>query len=263
MKKLTFILSFFLFLMSFISHKNALAEEKVFYYAKISSNSTYLCSTPSENSAMIEIPYSYFVKVEYVIDDYFKVSYDNVEGYVKKDKVSLMKGTPEVPFASATFKLFVPYGLYSSANSASTKICDIDTSQTVKYYGRISGQQLSSSSNNWYYCSLINGDQTVFGYVFSGVTDYLTTISINNETFESVTEDVFSSTPQASEFSTLSSGTKILLIVSISIPSLLILYFLIKPSRILKLNKSKKIQQKNPKKTRRHSDYFEFDESEI
>ena len=262
MKKLSIILSIFLFFLSFSNSENVFAEEKISYYAKINSTSTFLCSSPSENSAMFELPYSYFVKVDYVIDDYFKVKYDNIEGYVKKDKVDLMNGIPEKPFASATFKLFVPYAIYSTPNSSSTKIADIDTSKTLKFYGNLSGQQLSSTSNTWYYCSFSEAEQEFFGYVFSGVTDCLTKITLNNETFETISEDVFLTTPQATEFSTLTTGTKIMLVISISLPSLLILYFLVKPSRILKLNKSKKSPQKQTKKVR-HGDYFEFDESEL
>lgn len=262
MKKILFILSLFLIFANASSQNFVSADAENSYYAKITSSSTYLCSTPSENSAMFEIPYSYFIKVDYVIDDYYKASYDGVEGYVRKDKVSLMQGTPQNPYASATFKLFVPYNLYSSPNSSSTKICDLDTSKTLKYYGKLSGQQLSSSSNSWFYCSLSSNDQIVFGYVFSGVTDYLSTISLNNETFDIISDDVFTTNPEQTEFSNLSNGTKIILITSISVPSVLILYFLIKPSRILKLNKTKKTNNK-PAPKKRHGDYFEFDESEI
>ncbi len=259
MKKMWLILSVFLFI-SFTTQSLAFAENENSYYAKISSTSTYLCSMPSENSAIFELPYSYFVKVEYVVDDYFKVVYDGIDGYVKKDKVSLMNGTPQSPFAAATFKVFVPYALYSAPNSTSTKLADVDTTATLKFYGNISGEQLNSSTNNWYYCSFQSGKESHFGYIFSGVTDYLTKISTNTETFDVIDEDSLSAT-EASEFNTLTTGTKVMLIISISVPSLMILYFLIKPSRILQ-NKAKSKTKKKASKVR-HGDYFEFDESEL
>ena len=260
MKKMSLILSIFIIFFGFATPTFAFADDERVYYAKITNSATFLCSTPSENSAVFELPYSYFVKVEYSVDDYYKVSYSGIDGYVKKDKVSLMNGTPQKPYAAATFKLFVPYALYSSPNLSSTKIANIDTSITLNFLGNISGQQVSSASNIWYYCTYQTAEQSLSGYIFSGVTDYLTQISVNNETFEVVSEDALSSS-QTSEFSTLSTGTKVLLIISISVPSLLILYFLIKPNRILNNKSRNRVKKQN--KTVRHGDYFEFDESEL
>lgn len=259
MKKLVLILSFIIIFFNFSLNK-AYADEEKNFYAKINSTSTYLCSMPSETSQLFELPYSYFVKVNYIIDDYFKVTYDGIEGYVKKDKVSLMNGIPQSPFASASFKVFVPYSIYNSASSNSTKIADIDTSTTLKYYGSIAGQQLNSSTNIWYYCSIQSQGQTQFGYVFSGITDYLTKINTNSETFEIISDEALSAT-ETSEFKTLSTSTKIMLIIAISLPSLLILYFLIKPSRILKTNRARPTKKQT--KISRHGDYFEFDENEL
>ena len=260
MKKINLILLIFVFLFSFSAETPTSADNEKVFYAKITSSNTFLCSTPSENSQIFELPYSYFVKIDYVVDDYFKVNYDGVEGYVKKDKVSLMNGTPSAPYANASFKLFVPYAIYQSPNTNSTKLADVDTTATLKYFGTKSGQQLNSTSNKWYYCQYQNNDQQINGYIFSGVTDYLTSISTNNETFEIISEDTLSAT-ESSEFQALSTGTKIILIIAISLPSVLILYFLIKPSRILQNQKKRK--SKTQTKTIRHGDYFEFDESEL
>ena len=235
------------------------AEVEKVFYAKATTSGTCFCETPSENSVLFEIPTSYFVQVEYVVDDYYKVSYDGLQGYVKKDKVSLMNGTPTTPYAQATFKLFVPYSLYQSPSQTSLEICKLSTDMTIKYYGAKAGQQLTSKSNIWYYSSITDGENIFYGYVFSGTTDHLSNIPTNNESFEIVNEDALNST--TSEFTALSTGTKIILIIAISIPSLLILYFLIKPSRIMQMNK-KKSTDKQPRKIR-HKDYFEYDENDL
>jgi len=203
---------------------------------------------------------SYFVKVNGVVDDYYKTTYQDLEGYVKKDSVKLMQGSPINPYAYATFKLFVPYAIYSDSTQSSPASQPISTSENLVYYGHKLGQNVTSNNNIWYYCKWKNGEEVRFGYVFSGVTDCLTKIPTNTETFEIVTESVF--LPTETEFSELSNGTKIILIVAISVPSVLILYFLIKPSKIIQLSKKRKQVQKENRRTR-HKDFFEFDESQL
>lgn len=230
------------------------------YYAKVQNNGVYLCSTPSEKSALFEIPYSYFVKVESSVDDYFKVSYKDVTGYVKKDRVTLMNGTPQNPYANSTFRVFVPYKLYENPSQSSSGV-EVDTNNTFTYYGTKIGEQVSSTSNEWYYASTTVDGETYFGYIFSPLTHYFTPISTNYETFSIITDLDLSTSPN-SELKTLSTGTKIMLIVSISVPSVLILYFLIKPTKIIQITKSRKQIKKDRKKVH-HGDYFEFDENDL
>lgn len=238
----------------------AYAEGEGNFYAKVQNTGVNFCSSPSENSAIFELPYSYFVKVTQVVDDYYKVAYKEVEGYVKKDKVKLMNGKPKQPYAEASFKIFVPYALYQSPTQDSTVNIPLSSSSTLNYFGSRKGQQVMSNNNTWFYASIMQEGKQTFGYIFSGVTDYMTEISINNETFEVVSDDSLSSS--TTEFSKLSTGTKVMLIVSIGIPSLLILYFLIKPSKILQTSKQRQKLKKENRKIR-HGDYFEFDESEL
>ncbi len=258
MKKIA-ILFLLCFFTTLTNYSPAFAEQRA-YYAKVQNTGVYLCSTPSENASLFEIPYSYFVKVEHSVDDYFKVTYNGVEGYVKKDKVTLMDGTPEVPYAKATFKIFVPYYLYQSP-SQNSSVVPVNTNTTFTYFGSKAGEQVSSTSNLWYYASTIVDGTTHYGYVYSGVTDYLSAIAPNQETFKVISESDMNSTPN-SELKHLSTGTKVMLIVAISIPCVLILYFLIKPTKIIQITKGRK-QIKKERKRIRHGDYFEFDESDL
>lgn len=262
MKKFVLICAIFaLTIAGGLSCKPAYAEEGQEYYAKIQSTNAQFCASPNENSAIFNLPYSYFVKVEYSVDDYYKVVYKDLNGYVKKDKVALMSGTPTKPFATATFKLFVPYSMYQNADNSSNVIFQTsNTEQLFDYYGTKTGQQVMSSNNTWYYCSVDADQQKMFGYIFSGVTDYLSTISTNSETFDIVSDKVLENS--TTEFNTLSTGTKVILIVAISVPSVLILYFLIKPAKIMQITKTKKSPKKRSPKTQ-HGDYFEFDESQL
>ena len=258
MKKIFFIfMSIFIFFLCPFQ-KNVRADSSNFY-AKVTATGVQLCSSPSETSALFVLPYSYFVKVDYIVDDYYKVIYKDVEGYVRRDRVTLMNGVPQVPFFDATYEIFVPFGLYQSPSQTSSVITTLtNTDDKITYYGELAGQQVTSDNNIWYYSQVTISGEEQFGYVFSGVTDLLTQPVINNETFDIVSDD-FLETP-SSEFKNLSTGTKIMLIVAISVPSLLILYFLIKPSKIVKNTTSK---NKKDKKIHHHGDYFEFDEKDL
>lgn len=253
------IITIFIFILTFISAFNIKkTNAEVNFYAKIESNDVYFYSQ-SDKSPLFELPYSYFVKVEKTEESFYKCSYNGLEGYVKKNEVVLMNGTPSTPYVDSYFKVFVTNYLYEDPTQTSTIKNSLSTSDKLKYFGKIKGQQISSTSNLWYYCSLEKDGQIFWGYVFSGISDYLMPIQTNNESFEKVDESALSS-PAYSQVTTLSTRTKILLIVSIALPSAIILYFLIKPSRI-QITRSKK-QIKSQKKVR-HGDYYEFDENDL
>jgi len=237
------------------------ANNETSYYAKIQSTGASFCSSPSENSALFEIPYSYFVKVESIVDDYYKVTYKDLSGFVKKDKAKLMSGTPTSPYAEATFQIYSSFSLYESPSKNSVAKITLAEQTSLAYYGIKTGQQLSSKSNEWIFSSTSQNGQIFYGYVYTGIVDIMPNINQNTETFETISEDIFNNS-SSSELSSMSTGTKIMLIISISIPSILILYFLIKPNRILQSTKTRKAVKKENKKIR-HGDYFEFDESQL
>lgn len=238
----------------------ALAEEENFY-AKVQTSGVMFYSDKSAESAVFEIPYSYFVKVNAVDGDYFSATYKNFSGYVKKNQVKLMKGTPKLPYAQNSFRVFTPFYLYESASKASAIQCELTESTPVEYYGTLDGQALNSTTSQWLFGSVVSGDQTYFGYVYSALVNVVPSPLTNTEIFEVVNEEALNST-NGGEFSTLSNGTKVMLIISISLPSILILYFLIKPSKIAQITKTRKQIKKEHKKVS-HGDYFEFDETQL
>ena len=87
MKKFVLVCAFALLFLNSFSARTTNADDTKTYYAKIQSTNVQLCSSPSENSPLFKLPYSYFVKVSSAVDDYYKVTYKDVEGYIKKDKV--------------------------------------------------------------------------------------------------------------------------------------------------------------------------------
>ncbi len=260
MKKIVILIFTIFTILNLLPTANAYADSENVYYAKIQSTGVQFYSLPSENTALFELPYSYFVKVEYIVDDYYKVTYQDLEGYVKKSEVTLMSGQPTNPYASATFSLYVATSLYASPSTSASATATLDTTSTLTYYGTKIGEQVQDV-NSWYYAGVTIDGQTYHGYVFSAIVALLSTISTNTETFEIVDESVLIDS-SSTKFSGLSTGTQIMLIIAISIPSLLILYFLIKPSKIVQVTKSKS-KVKKEKHRVQHGDYFEFDESEL
>ena len=183
MKKIVFI---FLTIFGLCFQTNIAHAQTEEFYAKIEDTNVEFYSSPSENSALFEIPYSYFVKTNSSVGSFLKSTYKDIDGYVKIGSVKQMVGTPQTPYATATFKVFVSSYLYASPTKNSSVITPVETTDIFSYYGKRNGEQLSSNSNTWYYCSITKNSQTYHGYIFSGITDYLSTIPTNTEVFEEV-----------------------------------------------------------------------------
>lgn len=264
MKKLSlFLIAFLIMLAVPIETANAEQSAKS-YYAKINTNGVMLYDSPSTTSALFEIPESYFVEATEIVGNFFKVTYKDKEGYVLKSAVSLLDGVPVHPFADISYSQRTVEPMYAQASDESAIINDLKNVANITYYGKIADQWATHTSNVWYYSSINVGGQILFGYVYSGsVKDDLTEKILPNsegKDFNILPEDVL--LPSTSNFTSLSSGTKVLLIVAIAVPSLLILYFLIKPSKLMAQSKKSKKVKKEQRKVS-HGDYYEFDESQL
>ncbi len=225
------------------------------FYAKITAQNTSFYSSPNTSSILFTLPYSYFVKVDSVDGEFYEATYNGISGYVLKSEVSLMEGEPLSPYFSAQISVFTDHFLYAQPNSNASVIYELVENDFLTYYGNIVGEKVSDKSDVWYYSSITKNGTTYFGYLYSQIANSLPEISINTELFKEVDEDVFSNSPP--EFTSLSPGTKAILIIAIIIPSVFILFFLIKPSA---LTKAKPPKEKRPRKVQ-HGDYFEFDDN--
>ncbi len=228
------------------------------YYAQVKTSGVNFCSSADDSTALFEIPNTYFVEVQGVSGNYFSVKYKNKQGYVKKDGVQLKRETPKAPYFNATLNVFDPNYLYAtpSRSDAATKITQ---SNLLTYYGTMRGEEIQSGKSNWFYVSAVLDGKVEFGYVFETFLDKQPVFSPNTESnLTNVGEEVLNQYVTA--FEGMSTGTKVILIIAISIPSVLILYFLVKPTRIMQGSKPQKRKNKH---IRRHGDYFEFDEGEL
>lgn len=260
MKTLIFILIIFSALFSIPSFTYA---EDIIYYAKIENENTCFYSNPVENNenSLFNLPSTYFVTLLRIEnEDFYYAKYKDVYGYVLKREVTVMDGTPLNPYANATFRIFCPggFGLYTKPNLVeNNKLTTIPyLTENITYYGSFNGvQAVPDKSNEWYYCKYNDGT-AYYGYVYSVFCDKLPKIEKNEERFNIIENPIFESPKNQPQLSNLS---MIFIIIGVSIPCLIVIYLLVKPT----LLRDKSLNPKVKPKKKRTGDYFEFDDSDL
>lgn len=253
MKKFVcFMIMFFVVWLSFPSQSASASE---FYWAKVEMDNVCFYAQAESSSALFILPRTYFVKLTDEKDGFYKAQYKDLIGYVKKEEVSPVSGTPSSPYFVETFRVFLPSGagLYASAKMESdSQILTIPyLYEDLVFYGSIEGDvAVPEKSNLWHYCKYENSD---FGYVYSAFTDKLSSPPLNYEEFEKI-EVSFAKTPVSS----LSDTAMAFIIIGVALPCLIVLYLLVKP------NLAKALPREKAKyKAKRRRDYFEFDEADL
>ncbi len=241
---------------------------------------TYLYSSTDnlEASQLFILPESYFVELlSNATESLYYARYNDVYGYIKKALVKPVKSEPQMPFLNnVSFRVFVPSGanLRSTPQNlgATNLIYSIPFLETnILYYGKISGEEaISKKGTTWFFCKYYVNNLSYSGYVYSPLCDCLSPISKNEEVVEFIStplvfeEDITQTSTNKMEG--LSQTAQTIIIVAISLPCLLFIYLLFKPTRIIENSstsskaRGKRQQNKNKISKLRHSDYFEFDD---
>ena len=258
MKYLILTMLFIIFSNSNFATSNASSNLSRTYYAKVLSNNVYMYSSTDEQTPLFEIPSSYFVLLtDDANENFYKASYASINGYVKKEEVTAMNGTPQTPFATNhNIRITSMSGLtlMNKPTFKSVELSSLDFLESeISYYGEISGQEyFPNSTDTWYYCSAHKNGKTTYGYLFSYYCDLPKAISSNQEYFDEITEKlVFKISPPSS--TGLSDTVKALIVLAVVIPLLISVYFIMSPH---KKTKSKKI-------IRRKKDYYELNENDL
>ncbi len=265
MKKFILFLLIILFLSPLPLKVNlSYASNSLSIYAKVENNGIYLYSSPKNEIAnrLFELPNSYFVRlIENANEDFYYCVYKDVYGYVLKKEVTAMEGVPNRPFVEANFRIYAleGLGLYTSPSilEQNKKVTIPYLTDNLTYYGTMIGQEaVPDKSDVWIYCKY-NYDKITYGYVYSVFCDKLPTISTNTERFN-IIEKPFLNKSQSSpkELTSVAMG---FIIVGVSLPCLIVLFLLVRPSMI----KNKVKVPKTKFKGGRNKDYFEFDESDL
>ena len=244
------------------SKNKAFAEQSVSYFAKIQAEGVYFFQQPFDEDAqrLFCLPRSYFVKIlSEENETFYRAQYDDVYGYVRKSDVVVMDGTPTTPYASARFRVFSlnGLGLYSSPQFIEGNLrAQIPyLTENIVYYGPISGEQtIPDKTNVWYYCRVTDTSQR--GYVYSVFCDKLTEIPVNTQSFAIVSDPNFGS---ATPVHSLSPVAMAFIVIGVSLPCLIVIFLLLKPS----LQKQPSLSSGKKQKSGKRSDYYEFDESDL
>ncbi len=252
------------YILIFFNFSIYITNAEKYYYAKIQKDNVYFYSSPIDNNEymLFEIPNSYFVKLLDKEDSlFYYAQYNDQFGYVKIDDVVAMNGTPQSPYfiSSICVYNFEGLGLYSSPYQIEENKLVIvpHLSSTITYYGKIYGQEaIPNESDIWYYCKYTSNSE-IYGYVYSEFCYNFEQPSINNEYFTVIGNPNFNG---SNDIDGLSTVAMTFIIIGVSIPCLIVIYLLVKPSLL-----KEKVFNNHPKidKKKRHGDYYEFDESDL
>lgn len=238
--------------------KSEVSFAKNTFYAQVETNNVFFYSEPvaDESKTLFELPKSYFVKlIDHAGENFYYSEYRGIYGYVKKTQVTPIDGTPITPYFTADFRA-IPLSTLPLYTSPSTVTGSILTeiphlTKNIIYYGSMNGEEaVPETSNEWYYCKYDN----FYGYVYSVYCDKLTEFKESSEVFSKLENFTFDDEKPEG----LSTIAMTFIIVGVSIPCLLVIYLLLKPTFV-----KEKVTNVKPKSKKRHGDYFEFDDSEL
>ncbi len=213
------------------------------YYARILFEQVYLYKTPVEDNSIsniyFEIPKTYFVQLSGVQGDFYKATYLNFHGYVKKDSVQAVDSTPVNPFLdNITFRVYaeLSQNLRSEplANNSNLIIQIPPLTKNIQFIGQINGECLIEGRTNiWYYCKYTNNNSNYYGYIYSDFCDEMTNIKSNNENLNYINNPTFEENIKPINSIPKNSSVVGFVIGILSIPALIFLFLIMKSGKIL------------------------------
>ncbi len=221
------------------------------YYARVMFDQVYFYKTPNDDNSFsnvfFELPKTYFVELLDKNGDFYKAKYMNFTGYVKKDSVQAIGGTPLNPYlTNITFRVYAELSqtLWSSPStqSNSSVITQIpNLTNNITYIGKINGECLINGRTNvWLYCKYTNNNKDLYGYVYSDFCDEITAIVNNTEEVTYINNPTFE--PYVEPINTIPQDSNVVGIVVgiLSIPALIFILMIMKSSKIINQNKVKR-----------------------
>lgn len=210
-------------------------------YARIKYNNVLLYKSPTiteeSNNTYFILEKGYYVKL--ISDqntDFVKVEYMDLFGFVKKSQIEYVNGLPNKPYLdNITFNTYPNSSVFLRSTPTNElgelNVVTMLTKNTVNltYYGKLTGQEaIDGLGNLWYYCKYIDGKNNQnYGYIYSPLTINLSPITSNIEAIPLSTINPFD---KINSFLNISNTLFFSLIFLTSLPMLVILYLLFKPS---------------------------------
>lgn len=202
-------------------------------FARI-ENSTLVYKSMSDNdnfsNTICIAEESYFVEIIGNYDQYFRVNYNGINGYVKKNDVKEISNTPSTPYP---YNIKLTIG--SNCNLRSTPTTKSDTNnilttlyaneQDFTFIGRIYGDEaIDFGGSTWYYVNY----KGTYGYVYNKYVKSITPIYQNNE------EVIYLSSNVERINNPITHTPSLIIILILLIPCILILFILYLPKKPIK-----------------------------
>lgn len=227
---------------------NVYAGNNTTYYAKILFEQVYFYRTPTEDNSTeniyFELPKTYFVELLSSHNNFYEARYLNIKGYVKKDSVQAVDGTPINPFLNnISFRVYAELSqhLRTSPNiNQSNLITTIpNLTRNITYIGTINGETLIEGRTNvWYFCKY-TADKDYYGYVYSDFCDELSPIIENSEEVKFISNPTFE-TPQPPQLTIPTTSNTVGIVVAIlSVPAIIFILLLMRGTHLFKNEKLK------------------------
>ena len=206
-------------------------------FAQIANNHTYLYQNPESNKDMKNIicilENTYYVEILHVHDeDFYKVRYNGVTGYVSRSDVKRVSGVPNTPYPTGVTMKTISNNIYlrSTPAKGENTLSIIPANCTnLNYIGYTYGEQVDDFRENiWYYVNYLD----VYGYVYGEYIESISQIPLNTQNLAFLNNDF------EPIINPLSNGKCALIVTILTLPTLFILFLLYK-----KPKKNKKFKE--------------------
>ena len=231
---------FFMFiifcLFSIFPTTNIVFAEEDASWCRITGDNAYIhknIPSSNNNDVCFKLPKTYFAEILDCADEYFKISFDSIVGYVKSDEVTKVYSTPLMPFpVDITFSVnnSVQAVIFDNPSTSGKRLGVIASNEKANFLGNTSGEEaISGLGNDWLFAKYVSGEQTISGFVYAPLTKNLKDIPPNTEevllTPVSAKPAIISISPE------LTDGKNILIIISLMIVGALLFLAVFIPIR--------------------------------
>lgn len=227
------------------------ASETQTYFARILQDNVNLYKSPIEaedyTNVLFVLPKTYFVQLlDNAGNDFFKAKYKDFYGYVKKDKVMPVVGTPQTPYLNdINFRVFAELSrdmrTYPTTKTNSSQVVYVpNLSRNLTYFGTVIGDSLIDGRTNvWYYCKY-SADKDYYGYIYSDFCDELPKqLPINSEEISYTTEPNFNAIEPEKTSLPLENKATGIVIAILSVPACLVVYLIMQSSKVISTKRAK------------------------
>ena len=232
-----YLIIFIILILSFPPHKTTTCLSATTYARVLTPTNIYRLSSNDETKDIICIAEkTYFVEILSQMNDYYKVNYNGISGYIKKNDVKEILQIPKTPYPTQiNIVIGSDCNLRSTPttkSSVSNIINVVNSGETnIEFIGRVfSEETIDFGGTTWYYVKF-NGE---YGYIYNKYVKSITPIYENTEitTFKSESSQI----PQ----NPISHIPSLLLIIIMAVPIIVILLILYLPNKTHKKIKTPK-----------------------